>query len=68
MSELAFRSILDLSRSYKSGELSPVAVIDSCIKRVEQFEPKLGAFQALYTEDARKAAQAAEKAYQSGHR
>jgi aspartyl-tRNA(Asn)/glutamyl-tRNA(Gln) amidotransferase subunit A len=68
MSELAFRSILDLSRGYKSGELSPVAVIDSCIKRVEQFEPKLGAFQALYTEDARKAAQAAEKAYQSGHR
>ena len=47
MSELAFRSILDLSNSYRIGELSPVAVIDSCLKRAEQFEPKLGAFQAL---------------------
>lgn len=68
MSELAFRSILDLSKSYKSGELSPVAVVDSFIERVEQFEQKLGAFQALYTENAREAAEAAEKAYQSGHR
>lgn len=68
MSELAFRSILDLSNSYRSGELSPVAVIESCLKQVEKFEPKLGAFQALYAEDAREAAQAAEKAYQSGHR
>ena len=68
MSELAFRSILDLSNSYRIGELSPVAVIDSCLKRAEQFEPKLGAFQTLYAQDAREAAQAAEKAYQSGHR
>jgi aspartyl-tRNA(Asn)/glutamyl-tRNA(Gln) amidotransferase subunit A len=68
MSELAFRSILDLSNSYRSGELSPVAVIDSCLKRAKQFEPKLGAFQAIYADDARAAAQAAEKAYQSGHR
>jgi aspartyl-tRNA(Asn)/glutamyl-tRNA(Gln) amidotransferase subunit A len=68
MSELAFRSILDLSKSYKSGELSPVAVIDSCLKRAEQFESKLGAFQALYAEEAREAAQAAEKAYETGHR
>ena len=47
MSELAFRSILDLSNSYRSGELSPVAVIESCLKQVEKFEPKLGAFQAV---------------------
>ena len=68
MSELAFRSISDLSNNYRNGEISPVTVIDSCLKRIEQFEPKLGAFQALYAEDARQAAEAAEKAYQSGHR
>ena len=68
MSELAFRSISNLSNNYRNGEISPVTVIDACLKRIEQFEPKLGAFQALYAEDARQAAEAAEKAYQSGHR
>ena len=68
MSELAFKSIVDLSNSYRDGEISPVAVVDSCLNRIEQFEPKLGAFQAVYAEDARAAALAAEKAYQSGHR
>ena len=68
MSELAFKSIVDLSNSYRDGEISPVAVVDSCLNRIEQFEPKLGAFQAVYAEDAQEAAQAAEKAYQSGHR
>ena len=68
MSKQAFRSILDISNSYRNGELSPVSVIDSCLKQVEKFDSKLGAFQALYAEDAREAAQAAEKAYQSGHR
>ncbi|MED5392715.1 MAG: amidase family protein, partial [Pseudomonadota bacterium] len=68
MSELTFKSIVDLSNSYRDGEISPVAVVDSCLNRIEQFEPKLGAFQAVYAEDAREAAQAAEKAYRSGHR
>ena len=40
MSELAFKSIVDLSNSYRDGEISPVAVVDSCLNRIEQFEPK----------------------------
>ena len=61
MSELAFRSIVDVSNNYRNGELSPVAVIDACLRRVEKFDSKLGAFQTMYAEDARKAAEAAEK-------
>jgi len=41
MSELAFRSILDLSNSYRDGDISPVAVVESCLNRVEKFDTVL---------------------------
>jgi aspartyl-tRNA(Asn)/glutamyl-tRNA(Gln) amidotransferase subunit A len=43
-------------------------MIDFCLERIEKLDAKLGAFQVVYSEEAQQAAEAAEKAYRSGHR
>lgn len=57
---------LDLARSYRSGEMTPTEVVDGLLTRIEALDPKLGAFQAVYADDARLAADAAGTAMQSG--
>jgi len=59
---------LDLARAYRSGEITARNVVDGLLARIETLDPKLGAFQAVYADDARCAAEAADAAMQSGHR
>ena len=47
---------------------SPVDLVEGYLERVRRLDPKLHAYIALYSEDARLAAQAAEMAIRSGHR
>ncbi|MGH7092144.1 MAG: amidase [Stellaceae bacterium] len=47
--------------------LSPVDVIEAHLARIAAYEPKLRAFIDLYADDARLAAEAADKAIRSGH-
>jgi aspartyl-tRNA(Asn)/glutamyl-tRNA(Gln) amidotransferase subunit A len=42
-------------------------IVDACLARTEALEPKLAAFVAVYGPEARLAAEAADKARQSGH-
>ena len=58
----------ELSATYIDGSGSPSDVIDAYLARIESLEPKLGAFQVVYADDARIAAEAATKAIGSGHR
>jgi len=59
---------LDLARSYRCSETAPTEIVDGFLTRIEALDPKLGAFQAVYADDARLAAESADAAMRSGHR
>jgi aspartyl-tRNA(Asn)/glutamyl-tRNA(Gln) amidotransferase subunit A len=56
-----------LSAAIRRGALSPVELTDALLARIERLDGKLHAFIALYAEEARLAAEAADKAIRSGH-
>lgn len=56
-----------LAAEIAARRLSPVDVIDATIAKIKANNPKLHAFIETYFEDARLAAEAADKAIRSGH-
>ncbi len=50
-----------------AGRLSPVELIEATIAKISASDPKLHAFVASYFDDARLAAEVADKAIRSGH-
>jgi len=62
-----FQSAIGLVQAYRSGDARPSEVVDTLLSRIESLDGKLGAFQAVYADDARLAAEAADKAIRSGH-
>jgi aspartyl-tRNA(Asn)/glutamyl-tRNA(Gln) amidotransferase subunit A len=56
-----------LSAAIQARRLSPVELTERLLGRIERLDGKLHAFIALYGDDARLAAEAAEKAIRSGH-
>ena len=56
-----------LSQLLQSRELSPVELTDAYLAKIDQHDPKLHAFVAVYAEDARLAARGAEAAIRAGH-
>jgi len=68
VADLAFRPMHELMPAIGEGRLSPIAVTESCLDRIQRFDGKLHAFVAVYAKDARLAAEAADKAIRSGHR
>jgi len=63
-----FASIADLSAGLTTRKLSPVAVTESYLDRIATLDPKYKSFVAVYGDEARMAADAADKAIRSGHR
>ena len=63
---LHFQTITELARQLRSGDLSPVALTEHCLARLEALEPTLHAFRLPTPERARAAAQAVEIALQAG--
>ena len=59
---------LDLARTYRSKATTASEAVDGLLTRIDTLDPKLRAFQAVYADDARLAAEAADAAMQSGHR
>lgn len=68
IANLAFAPVHVLSPEIAAGRLSPVDLVETLLRRIEAQNPKLHAFIALYAEDARLAAEAADKAIRAGHR
>lgn len=62
------KSISDLSRAFRSGELTPVDAVGAALQKIKQHEEKLGAFEIVLADRAREAAEAATKAISTGHR
>src|SRR5215211_5205504 len=60
-------AVHELSAAIQARRLSPIDLVDAYLARIEARETKLSAFVEVYAEDARLAAEAAEKAIRSGH-
>ena len=61
-------TVAELSHAYEARTLSPVDVVDALMARIKRRNPSLQAYIAVYEDDARMAAEAADKAIRSGHR
>ncbi|SVD47861.1 uncharacterized protein METZ01_LOCUS400715, partial [marine metagenome] len=57
----------ELSAQLERGELTSVELVESCLGRIESHDPNLGAFIALYGDEALKAGKSADLARSSGH-
>ena len=68
MNNDVYQSITSLSRGYEDGSIAPSSVLEGCLNRISLLEPRLGAFEVIYEEEARKAADAATQAFECGHR
>ncbi|HLW26631.1 MAG TPA: amidase family protein [Kiloniellales bacterium] len=66
MTELCDLSAVELSRRIARRDISPVELLDSCLTRIETVNPTLNAVVAADEGEARKAAQAAERAVLAG--
>ena len=64
--EVAYMSAAELARRIRQRQLSPVEVVDATIARIEKRNPALTAFVYFGFDDARKAAQEAERALMAG--
>lgn len=65
--DLASLSLAAASRAIASGEVSPVDLVDACLERTAQVE-HLSAYIAVYAEESRQVAKAAEAMLAAGHR
>ncbi len=66
MTEPCELSALEARRLIAERRLSPVELLESCLRRIERVNPAVNAFVALDVERAREAARAAERAVKSG--
>jgi aspartyl-tRNA(Asn)/glutamyl-tRNA(Gln) amidotransferase subunit A len=60
-------SAADLAVAYRTGRLSPVDTVEALLARIAEKDKHLQAFVEVYAQDARLAAEAADKAIRSGH-
>jgi aspartyl-tRNA(Asn)/glutamyl-tRNA(Gln) amidotransferase subunit A len=60
--------VADLSRAFGARTLSPVDAVDALLERIRRHDGRLHAFIAVYAEEARLAAEGADRAIRSGHR
>lgn len=64
--ELLYKSAGELHQLIKAKELSPCELLDHCLARLEDVEPRLNCFVTVTEESARAEAKAAEKAILEG--
>ena len=60
-------SVHRLSAAIQARHLSPVELVETLLETIGRLDGKLHAFAALYSDDARLAAEGAEKAIRAGH-
>ena len=61
-----YPALTALVDGFCDGSVKPSAVTRAHLDRIEKHEDSVGAFQAVYGEDAMQAAEAADKAFASG--
>lgn len=65
--DLAFMTAGEAAAEMQAGRASPVDLVEALLARIEARDPALGAFVAVYRDDALLAAEAAHKALRAGH-
>jgi aspartyl-tRNA(Asn)/glutamyl-tRNA(Gln) amidotransferase subunit A len=65
---LAFAPVHELAERMRTGALTPSALLDLYLARIDRHDRKLHAFVAVYEKDARIAAELADRAIQAGQR
>src|SRR5580704_1769200 len=65
--DLSFLPAHRLAEEIAARRLSPVAIVEALLARIAAHDAKLHAFIDTYGDDARLAAEAADKAIRSGH-
>ena len=65
--DLAYQPVTRLAAEIAARRLSPVDVVEAFLARIEAHDEKLHAYVAVYADDARLAAEAADKAIRAGH-
>ncbi|MBT6927762.1 MAG: amidase [Marinovum sp.] len=63
-----YPSLTDLSEAFGQKTLKPSDVVEIQLDRIAERDPVLGSFQAIYADDAMRAAKAADSAIEAGHR
>ena len=66
LTDICFTPAVELARRIREKEISPAEVVDAFLQRIEEINPRLNAYVTLLADEARKAAQDAEAALQSG--
>lgn len=66
MDDYATLSAVELAAAIRSGERSPVDVVDACLERIAERNERTNAFVTVPEETARDAARAAERAVEEG--
>jgi aspartyl-tRNA(Asn)/glutamyl-tRNA(Gln) amidotransferase subunit A len=64
--DLSFASIADVGARVREGQVSPVALLDHCLARIEALGPALNAFITVTAELAREQARDAERDLRAG--
>lgn len=65
-SDLSFAPIADVSERMRHGRLSPLALADHCLRRIEALQPALNAFITVTADLARDQARTAESEMRAG--
>jgi aspartyl-tRNA(Asn)/glutamyl-tRNA(Gln) amidotransferase subunit A len=68
MEALEDLGITELNDAYTSGETCPIDVVQCALDRIVKYEPKLGAFEVVLTDQALEAAETSTRAIKNGHR
>jgi len=63
---LYYESVGELSRRIHEQTVSPVEVVEACLKQIERLNPRLNAFITVLADDARAQARAAEAEIKAG--
>lgn len=66
MTELSYLSAVEAAARFRSGELSPVELMNAVIERAEAVEPLINAFAETFYDEALEAAREAERRFAGG--
>ncbi|WP_223427682.1 amidase [Tateyamaria pelophila] len=68
LDDTRYPSLVEITDGYVSGSLRPSDVVKAHLDRIERWDPVIGAFQAVYAEEAMAQAEAADRMLATGAR
>ncbi len=63
---MGYASIQDVAENIRAGKVSPVAIVDACLRVIEELNPQINAFITILSQQAREQAKRAEREIKAG--